>query len=280
MKIDRILLRLYPKPWRQRYGDEIQALLEDAPPTGRILLDLLRSAAKEQFHMQSFQRLAGWMSAAGLLAGFLISFAIPPRYTARATVSLIGIADLEAARTNVLSRASLATLIEQNGLYPEQRLHEPLEDIEDEMRQALAISVDHRGTTEVVFTYPDPNKAVGTVRAVTQIIQWEVQLSARVLSDLNQAAEANDRPYLEEIARLEARLAALEARVGLPARVSKTALTQAEPAPPTLRIVEEPNSVPVSPNRAAFAAAGFASGLLSAALIALFRGRNRWQYVH
>jgi hypothetical protein len=38
------LLRLYPRSWRDRYGDEMQALLEAAPPGRRRRLDLVRGA--------------------------------------------------------------------------------------------------------------------------------------------------------------------------------------------------------------------------------------------
>jgi hypothetical protein len=39
-----ILLALYPEAWRRRYGAEMDALLEDAPPGPRALADLARGA--------------------------------------------------------------------------------------------------------------------------------------------------------------------------------------------------------------------------------------------
>ena len=38
------LLRLYPRPWRDRYGEEFEALLADRPPTPRHRLDIVRAA--------------------------------------------------------------------------------------------------------------------------------------------------------------------------------------------------------------------------------------------
>jgi hypothetical protein len=38
------LLRLYPSWWRERYGDEVAALLETRPPDARARLDLVRGA--------------------------------------------------------------------------------------------------------------------------------------------------------------------------------------------------------------------------------------------
>ena len=40
----RRLLWLYPRRWRRRYGAEMEALLEEMPPTPGNLLDLLRGA--------------------------------------------------------------------------------------------------------------------------------------------------------------------------------------------------------------------------------------------
>ena len=41
----RLLVRLYPRPWRARYGAELEALLEQTPATPSAVLDLLRGAA-------------------------------------------------------------------------------------------------------------------------------------------------------------------------------------------------------------------------------------------
>ena len=38
------LVRRYPRWWRERYADEVLALLEDRPPSRRDRLDLARGA--------------------------------------------------------------------------------------------------------------------------------------------------------------------------------------------------------------------------------------------
>ena len=40
----RLLIRLYPRRWRQRYGDELEALLEEQPARHRIFVDIVRGA--------------------------------------------------------------------------------------------------------------------------------------------------------------------------------------------------------------------------------------------
>jgi hypothetical protein len=50
VKIDaRLLVRLYPRRWRERYGAELFALLEDSRLSGpRVALDVARGAVREQ----------------------------------------------------------------------------------------------------------------------------------------------------------------------------------------------------------------------------------------
>jgi len=40
----RWLILLYPRRWRERYGAELEALLEDSPPRVRDVADLIWSA--------------------------------------------------------------------------------------------------------------------------------------------------------------------------------------------------------------------------------------------
>jgi hypothetical protein len=44
------LLRLYPRPWRERYGEEFEALLADRPPSIRHRIDIVRGAVDARFH--------------------------------------------------------------------------------------------------------------------------------------------------------------------------------------------------------------------------------------
>jgi len=43
-------VRLYPRRWRERYGDELAAILEDLHPTRRPALDLLAGALDARLH--------------------------------------------------------------------------------------------------------------------------------------------------------------------------------------------------------------------------------------
>jgi hypothetical protein len=86
-------LRLYPRAWRERYGEELVALLEDHPATVFDQFDLIRGALDARLHPQVrgaaatekenpvTQRLLGVLAAIGGLAwiiGFATAMVLPP----------------------------------------------------------------------------------------------------------------------------------------------------------------------------------------------------------
>ena len=48
-RLARMIVILYPVAWRRRYGDELNALIEDSGSGWRVVLDLLKEAVKMQF---------------------------------------------------------------------------------------------------------------------------------------------------------------------------------------------------------------------------------------
>src|SRR5688572_22097247 len=63
------LLRLYPAWWRERYGDEMAALLETRPPDVRARLDLVRGAFDAHLRSPKAGHGPGRTVAAALIAG-------------------------------------------------------------------------------------------------------------------------------------------------------------------------------------------------------------------
>lgn len=51
-----ILVRLYPASWRARYGDELEAILEDDPPSPYDTVDLLLGAIDAHLHLRGLGR--------------------------------------------------------------------------------------------------------------------------------------------------------------------------------------------------------------------------------
>ena len=52
------LLRLYPRPWRERYGDEFLALLEKEGTSARVVMSVLAGAFDAWISRRSFHRMA------------------------------------------------------------------------------------------------------------------------------------------------------------------------------------------------------------------------------
>ena len=57
--LQRLALRLYPRPWRNRYGDEMRQLLRSQPGSIRSVIDLLAGAVDARFNPQLARAAAG-----------------------------------------------------------------------------------------------------------------------------------------------------------------------------------------------------------------------------
>ena len=77
-RITRALLRLYPRAWRARYGEELGALMDATPLSWRVCVDLVRGAAREWVHELSSPHVftPGWRLAWRTLSRVLTSVAV------------------------------------------------------------------------------------------------------------------------------------------------------------------------------------------------------------
>ena len=80
------LARLYPSVWRNRYGAEFEALLDDRAPRLRDTFDVLLGALKMQMSTLSFVRITLASCLFGLLAALAISFAVPAKYVSQSLI--------------------------------------------------------------------------------------------------------------------------------------------------------------------------------------------------
>jgi uncharacterized protein involved in exopolysaccharide biosynthesis len=79
---------LYPKSWRERYGDEFEALIEDSRADFRSLADVLRGAVKMQFSRWGLGGIAVGTMLAGAAIGGVIAYRMPNQYVSRTTLSV------------------------------------------------------------------------------------------------------------------------------------------------------------------------------------------------
>lgn len=163
----RLIVHLYPRPWRDRYGDEFSALLDDSPARWRDLPDLAQGALTTQLQMQSWKPVA-IAGLIGLLAAATLSFLQPPQFASVAKIRTTSASTVPYLSMYVLSRSALAEVIQKFGLYPNDLARLPLEDIVEEMRHDIHIETDPGNASEFVvqFRYPDAQKAQAVVRAL------------------------------------------------------------------------------------------------------------------
>ncbi len=176
--------RLYPRPWRERYAAEFEALLCGVEPVWSDLWDVLRGAAAMQLKTwSSYLKLAGAVALLGVAVALAASLAAPKAYVSSAFFGAAQgrnganspeIADrIRSVWEEVTSRGSLAEVIQHPrlDLYRRERARKPLEDVIEDMRTDLRLDAMPGGGTPVFrisFAYPDRYKAQMVVDRLTQ----------------------------------------------------------------------------------------------------------------
>jgi hypothetical protein len=116
-----LLVRLYPVAWRERYGDELAAILEDRPPGPFDVLDLVLGAVDAHLHLRgpgnhSEHRKGIPMSLRFAGAAAAIGGCLWALFFVLAAISYANYADLGQAWVFVAAIAGLALLAALAGL--------------------------------------------------------------------------------------------------------------------------------------------------------------------
>jgi LPS O-antigen subunit length determinant protein (WzzB/FepE family) len=291
-RLARLAVTLYPAAWRERYGEELRALVEDSRPGWTSVFDLLKGAMRMRARGLAFAKLAALLAVIGAVAGLGISFLVTPKYVSIAVgeVRLTGLEDngakprerlvefLEQIKSDTTSRNALSALIQDPklDLYATERKSLPLEDVEDMMRSDLKVLIAanqqnagaERAVFKVQFAYPDRNKAQAVVNA------WVSRMIESGLLKAIVGVNAGDPALLQRIARLQERIDSLERHFGV-VSTEPVDLTQPLPAGRVIKILNPANlpEKPVSPKRTIFTALGCGAGFVLALLATIYRRR-------
>ncbi len=165
----RWLIRLYPRAWRERYGAELEALLEDSPPRARDVVDLIWSAM-----LLRLRWIPLW-AGLGLLCGLGLTFVMPPQRVTLYAVVFEVPADASQLKHSIDSslRKSWPTLY-----------HHVLRDIQ----------VKEIGRSIAIFTYP-PVASRELVDRLADQIRAELPSEVAPRSSVMRAFNAPVRPY-------------------------------------------------------------------------------------
>lgn len=154
--------RLYPPAWRERYGRELDALIEDANSGWRDLWDIALAALEVQMQTRSIARTAAIAGLAGALVAAALTLRTPPRYLATGELQVAPeLRDrLPGFERQVLDRGFLMAVIQKEDLYKDRRRAVPMFDVVERMRsEDIHCATDPDGRLRVAFSHDDPAKA-------------------------------------------------------------------------------------------------------------------------
>ena len=118
----RFTARLYPPAWRERYGAEFDALLEDANVRWRDLPDVLWTALEIHMKTWGFRRLAAAGGLAGAVFAAAVAFRMPDQYASKAVLGYTGVESALAEPVHqALNGPFLAELSRKLELYPAEQ---------------------------------------------------------------------------------------------------------------------------------------------------------------
>jgi uncharacterized protein involved in exopolysaccharide biosynthesis len=253
-RLTKLASKLYPRWWRQRYGDEFAALLEDARPGPSGTLDILKGALIMQLASPSSWKPLVVCAALGTVIAVAATFLMTPLYASNAAISIrppqdsaqakvgtqsIDIVDaLNGLSNKVLSRAALLNVIRTSNLYPEERNSMPFEDVLVKMKRDIRISaapviVQGRAVPAFELTFQHPDRAVAQ-KVVNTLVSG----------------------FIDENVRGRA---------------------SGEASQMTLEVLDPASrpADPIFPNRLTIALAGLGAGTLLGGIVALLRRRKR-----
>ena len=163
--------RFYPPSWRERYGEEFAATVEDMPAPGWAgVWDVWKGAMAMQVrYSPKVKWTAAIFALVGLALGWGVSLRIPDVYISASTLRATnGDPDvLDQSLRRVLSRKRLVALIERHGLYKAERARSPLEDVIEKMSKSVHVSrLAGKDTTKGDFTVGFANEDSVVARRV------------------------------------------------------------------------------------------------------------------
>ena len=157
-RILQILIRLYPKAWRERYQSEFTALLDDVNPNGPALFDVFKGGIAMQIRMLSGLKIIAVTALLGLAVGLGTAIKMKDQYASTALFELRDepfAGQVEALVKPALSNRALTEIIDRYRLYPTLHGKEPLENIVAGMKDDILIHPAGKNRMALQFIYYD-----------------------------------------------------------------------------------------------------------------------------
>ena len=181
--------RLYPAPWRDRYGEELDALIEGFQPQWEDLFNVLMGSLRMQMTTWNYLKVVTAAALAGALVAGVFAFRTQDRYVSTAVMRIApaGQADSDSQRT--LDRL--------------QQKANQLLSRDKALRIRLAQAPGGRGPAFVISCeYPDKLKAQAVVCELVSSFATEKILEVLDLPSLPQRPIFPNRPMIVTVGLL------------------------------------------------------------------------------
>jgi hypothetical protein len=175
-------IRCYPRAWRDRYGPELETLVEDRGISSRDVANILAGALRMHLATASWGILSAF-ALAGILAAAVYAWHAPRYYLSEAAVRFAPapgavlsygeqLAEVSRVQQEVNSRPVLMSVLEKQSLdlYPRLRQEAPMEDVLEQMRRDVEFHAERSGSgvaLHIRYRGEDPARAQAAVYELT-----------------------------------------------------------------------------------------------------------------
>ena len=198
------IARFYPRSWRERYGAEFAALLEDVRPDGRTAANVLAGAFAMHIRAWKSWKILAASTAFSVVVSVAVYLASPKLYHGVVSVNFPGHVDPPEGSDNVykLSRADFADIIAREHLYARERTKRPLDEVIEQMRKRLTIETSG-ASLSVAFDDTDPYavQRVGIDIFSLFVGRWGARANVRISNVRPDPTWIAHLPYRREAGR-------------------------------------------------------------------------------
>ena len=167
----RLAARVYPAAWRDRYGVEFQALLDETAPRWRDIVDVLNGGLQMRFRSAHPALTVVAFSLVGALGAGATAFNAAHRFASTGTMNVRPALPSTAAETEWLedrmprlardafTPGALTAIIQKHRLYSSERAQASTNDLIDRMRGDIRVQLISRSAVQVSFASADARQA-------------------------------------------------------------------------------------------------------------------------
>jgi hypothetical protein len=203
-RVIRMLARLYPAPWRARYGAEFDQLIADSNVGWRDVWNVVGGAFKMQFTAWGYGRFVVAGIAIGIIAATVTAYSRQPQWRSEAVMqsSVKGSPAATWDEVTLITRAavnrsSLTGIIQAQDLYLDERRRLPLEDVLENMRRHIWVApvLAQPGEVSIQYEYPDRFAAQRVVaELMSDMIRANVDVGHGIMQPIT-AASLPEKPF-------------------------------------------------------------------------------------